>query len=145
LDFSYSKLSYTVQKKSDTVLVLKEVFDKKRDSLKLPVGMSCLLSFYILLYHNRYISYLNAIFENNSSESAIKNFDLIILLIITATISILYLLLKEFKKAKDRYDGLRKDLIKTINSEVCTCKNTCDCKDAYIKFMEEKGIDLIFI
>lgn len=145
MDFSYSKLSYTVQKKSNRIVELKEVFDKKRNSLKLPVEMSCLLSFYVLLYHNRYISYLNAIFENNSSKSAIKNFDLIILLIITATISIIYLLLKEFKKAKDSYDGLRKDLIKTINSEICTCKNTCGCRDEYIKFMEEKGIDLIFI
>ena len=140
-----SKLSYTVQVKSSKVFKLKEIYDKKRISLNLPIGISGLLLFYVFMYLNRYISYLNDIFENNNSKSAIKKLDLIILIIVIATISFLYILLKEFKKAKDNYDKLRIDLIKTINSEFCTCRNTCVCKDDYIKDMEKEGIDLIFI
>jgi hypothetical protein len=140
----YSTLSYTTQKKTYKLQELKGKLDKKRTSLKLPSGVSCLLAFYVFLYNDRYASYATAVFENHSAESAIKRFDLIALIILATTMFILYILFAEFKKLKDSYEELRKDLIKTINNEFCTCKKTCNCKDAYIKDMEGKGIDLIF-
>lgn len=137
-----SKLSYTVQKKTYKVLELKHKVDKKRTSLNLPAGACCLLVFYIFLYNDRYISYAIAVFENHSAKSAIKSFDLIILSMVAATIFILYILLDKFKKTKESYDELRKDLIKTINNEFCSSKD--NFKDEYIKSMEDEGIDLIF-
>ncbi|MDV3427373.1 MAG: hypothetical protein LIR50_09890 [Bacillota bacterium] len=139
-----SKLSYTVQKKTDTILKLKDKMDKKRRSFKLPAKISCLLGIYVFIYNNRYTSYAAAIFENKKIDSAVIKFDFIILIILAAAIFIFYKLFIEFKKDKDKYEELRKDLIKTISNEFCTCKNTCTCKDDYIKYMEQKGIDLIF-
>gem|GEM_PF-1889485 len=141
-----SKLSYTVQKKTYKLLELKEKVDKKRTSLKLPSAISCLLVFYVFLYNDRYISYATAVFDNNSSESTVKGFDLFVLVIVAATLFILYILFDEFKKIKNKYDELRKDLIKTINNGFCSCTNSsnCNCRDEYIKDMEEKNIDLIF-
>lgn len=139
------KLSYATEKKTERICELKQEMDKQRTSLWLPSGLSCLLLFYAILYNDRYTSYAVAIFENNSAESAIKRFDLIILLILAATIFILLALVDKLKKVKVSYEELRKDLIKTVNSDFCTCKGSCNCKDEYLKYMEEKGINLIFL
>ncbi|MBU3190181.1 hypothetical protein K9O30_14160 [Clostridium bowmanii] len=139
------KLSYSTKKKSDKVCELKQKVAKKYASLILLSGISCLLGVYALLYNTRYISYATAVFENRNLQSAIKTFDLIILVGFAATLFILYISLDILKKDKKNYDEHRKDLIKTINSEFCTCVDFCNCKEEYIKFMEEKGIDLIFL
>ncbi|MGV8982304.1 hypothetical protein [Clostridium sp.] len=136
------KLSYSTKKKSDKICELKQKVDKKHASLALPAGVACLLLVYALLYNTRYISYALAVFENRRLQSAIKTFDLIILMGLAATTFILYKLLDTLKKDKKNYEEHRKDLIKTINSQFCTCEDSCNCKDEYIKFMEKKGIDL---
>lgn len=139
------KLSYSTKKKSDKVCELKQKVDKKHASMVLLTEIACVLGVYAIMYNNRYISYATAVFDNRNLQSAIKTFDLIIIAGLASTVFILYILLDALKKDKKNYDEHRKDLIKTINSEFCTCVDFCNCKEEYIKFMEEKGIDLIFL
>ncbi|MGH4139192.1 hypothetical protein [Clostridium sp.] len=139
------KLSYSTKKKSDKLCELKQKLDNKKASLPLLTGIACLLGVYMLLFNDRYISYATAVFENKSLQTAIKTFDLIIFLGLAATMFIIYILLEGLKKDKINYEDNRKDLMKTIGNEFCTCVKPCNCKEEYIKFMEEKGIDLIFL
>lgn len=139
------KLSYSMKKKSDKLCELKQKVDKKQTSVVLLTGIACLLGVYMFFYNTRYISYAIAFFENQSLQSAIKTFDSIVFLGLAATIFILYILLDALKKGKKNYEDHRKDLMKTIDNEFCTCGKPCNCKEEYIKFMEEKGIDLIFL
>jgi hypothetical protein len=141
----YSKLSYSVQKKTDKVYELKIEKAKWSRFWKIATGVNALLLAYILVNNNRYTSYATNAFENQNLASGIRTLDLIILIIFAVAVLIVYWAVGEYREVKEAYEKIRKDLIKTINNEFCTCNGTCVCKDEYIKDMEARGIDLIYL
>ena len=140
----YSKLNYTVQKKTDRVCELKKERAKWSHFCKLVTGVNSLLLAYILLYNNRFTSYATTALENQNLAGGIKALDSIVLILFAVSVLILYWSVGEDREVKETYEKLRKDLIKTINNGFCTCIGTCACKDEYIKAMEVKGVDLIY-
>lgn len=141
----YSKLSYSVQKKTDKVCDLKIEKVKWGRFWKIAVGVNVLLLAYIFLYTNRYTSYATSAFENQNLVNGVKTLDIIILIAFAVLVLIVYWAVGEYMEVKEAYEKIRKDLIKTINSKFCTCIGTCVCKDEYIKDMEARGIDLIYL
>lgn len=141
----YSKLSYSVKKKTDKVCELKVKKVKWSHLWKIAVGVSVLMLTYIFLYAKRYASYTNSAFENQNLGSSVRILDIIILIAFAALVLIVYWAVGEYVEVKEAYEKTRIDLIKTINSKFCTCKGACDCKDEYVKDMEVRGIDLIYL
>ena len=138
------KLSYTVKKKTDKICELKKEKAKWNHLCKVAIGIDFLLLVYIVLFNGRYTSYATDVFEDYKLSGAIKIFDIIILIIFMVIVLIVYWTIVEYSEAKEAYEKLRKDIIRSINSEICTCSDACGCKDEYIKEMGAKGIDLIY-
>lgn len=49
------------------------------------------------------------------------------------------------EKAQLEYEELRKYLMVKINSSFCLCKDSCNCKESFLSYVErEKGINLYY-
>lgn len=73
-------------------------------------------------------------------------FHYLVLISAIASCILLSRLSKAKKKANDNYDALRKDIIKLLDVNFCSCSSSgCSCRDAYIDYMDKhEHIDLIF-
>lgn len=144
-DFDESKLSYTVKKKSKKIIELNNKVEnmERKNSLTLIICTSLL--FYVIIFWNRYISYATDLFNGNDIQVSFLQIDVIMLILLAVALFIQSYIYNQLKGVKKKYNQLRESLIETIDSGLCNCNNTCSCKDNYIKWMENKGIDLIFI
>lgn len=49
------------------------------------------------------------------------------------------------EKARYEYDELRKYLMSKVSSSFCLCKDSCNCKESFLSYVErEKGINLYY-
>ncbi|AKA72025.1 hypothetical protein [Clostridium scatologenes] len=137
-------LSYTMKKKTEKLLKLKNELDNKKGQLILSSGFTGMLVVYVGLSNDRYFDYAAATFNPSIPQIyGLEFFDLVLLVLTLISGFILYNELNKFNKLKSSYESLKQNIKESINSDFCNCSTTCHCKDNYIIFMESKGIDLI--
>ena len=61
----------------------------------------------------------------------------------------LFVLSGKYSRLKTKYELLRHDIIKDLDStiiatKICLCKSDCDCREQFIREMDELDIDIIF-
>ncbi|MDU1442422.1 MAG: hypothetical protein E6916_02780 [Clostridium cochlearium] len=138
-------LSYTMEKKTNKILELKHQLNNTRSNLIIPCGLIGISVCYLILAHNRYADYASFIFTStNSTISKLKILDFGIIMLLIISYILLRSKIAKYNNLKKSYEILRKDIIHAIDSEFCNCSEKCTCKDTYIKYMEDQGIDLIF-
>ncbi len=61
----------------------------------------------------------------------------------------LFILSGKYSRLKTKYELLRHDIIKDLDStiiatKICLCKDDCDCREQFIREMDGMDIDIIF-
>lgn len=138
-------LSYSMEKKTERLLKLRKELDHKRSNLILPYGFIGMFGCYTAWSYQRFLDYALTTFTSyNVSISKLQLIDMTILTLLLFSGYFLFHSLGKYNRVNSSYQSLRKDIMNTINNEFCNCSKPCNCKDEYIKFMENQGIDLIF-
>lgn len=145
------KLSYPMKKKAERLIKLKNELDNTELN-KWLIGLMIISAIYTLAFSERYLTYLpiDAILQSllstevNNTNSFIKIIDFTFLGTLTITTLAIYLRIKSINKIKDEFQTLRENIISELDTNLCLCNAQCTCKDDFIKYMEEKDIDLIF-
>ena len=140
-----TNLSFSLEKKKNKLIKQKKLMKWYLYFLVLPSLFSIVLGIYIISFLDRLLYYVFPFFTVNSlvsSES--KSQDIIILYIFAISAIATIILYSGYKNLKVKYDALRKNVIKDIDTSLCNCSIPCNCKDSFIKEMEKEKIDLIF-
>ncbi|ADL12903.1 hypothetical protein [Acetohalobium arabaticum] len=146
-----AKLSYPMKKKAKRLIELKNKLDNTKLN-KWLIGLMIISAIYTLAFSERYLTYLpiDAILQSlldtevSTTNSFIKIIDFTFLGTLIITTSATYLRIKSINKIKDKFQTLREDIISELDTDLCLCNAQCTCKDDFIKYMEEKDINLIF-
>jgi hypothetical protein len=61
----------------------------------------------------------------------------------------LFVLSGKYSRLKTKYELLRHDIIKDLDStiiatKICLCKEDCDCREQFVREMDDLDIDIIF-
>lgn len=101
----------------------------------------------ILICNDAYIKYAISIFDfSNTTVSYQLNFiEIIILICFILSLVINYYQQDKHSRLKKEYDSLRVDIMKQMDQSFCLHGEGCNCKDKYIKDLEEiYDIDIVF-
>lgn len=63
--------------------------------------------------------------------------------------AVLLVLSGKYSRLKTKYELLRHDIMKDLDStiiavKICLCKEECDCRECFVREMDELDIDIIF-
>lgn len=137
--------SYTIERKTKRILELKKELDNRKRNLIFPYSFNGFFVCYIIFFGQRYFDYTITTFTSpKNTISTLHILDLVVIILLAFSCLIVYSSTIKLNKVKSSYESLRKDIIKMINTEFCSCNKSCNCKDEYIRGMEKEGIDLIF-
>ena len=134
-------LSYPIRKKTAKILKLKEELEAKKKNIIFPGVLTGLCTCYIVFFGQRYSDAAVATiipWSGVSGKFLIQ--DKMVLLLLLCSVFFMFSYLNSFNKTKLAFNALRKDLINTIDTEFCKCSKPQQCKDEYIKSVEEQGI-----
>jgi hypothetical protein len=101
---------------------------------------------YTIYFSDHYLFYM---FPFVSSiiyiPKTIMYLDILIIALMIIGIYKVYTILTKLSKMKKSFDDLRNCLIKTINGEFCSHSMSCECKQNFIQYMDEReNINLSF-
>lgn len=133
-----SKLSFLMQKKREKILELK----RNKDNLIRKLYLTCIAFAIPFLWIIRYYDHYIPSFDTEQIFPAITVPDYIALLATALASVCLYTYNQRHTKAKAKYDSLRHDIMDDIGSMVCNCHEQCNCREVFIKDLDENGIDL---
>ncbi|HBN85953.1 MAG TPA: hypothetical protein DDZ89_19170 [Clostridiales bacterium] len=134
------KISFIMQKKSEKIIELKRIKDNMLRKLYLAFIAFAIPFLWIMNFYHHFLPS----FENTDHLFPDMTLPDYIALIATALMAVLvYSYTQLYKKAKTKYDSLRHDIMDNIGAVICNCHEQCNCREEYIKDMDEKGIDLI--
>lgn len=134
----YRKSSFTVKQLSEELLSEK---DKKENNKKLKSqNIKLIIISYLIVTILGLLSY----------KFMLPNFKgnhIFLILQISLVVGFCYLIIPNIFKLKftDGYDAVRREIKKYLLTNVCNCErnNKCNCNDELVKWMFDKGIDLV--
>lgn len=163
-DFSeiYKKLSYSMKERTDRIINLRNKIIVKDQDGKRFFFSAVLSAVYIGVFFRNYIllppvsSVLNLFSDAFAFfgvqritnlpvniPTAIINYIVLSIFIITAFLA--HSAFNAKGKLEAEYEKTRTLIKNSIDIDLCNCSISCDCKDKYLKYMNEKeNIDLIF-
>lgn len=141
IDFTALNLTYSTQEKTKKLIKLNH---QRKFYQYIMCFFGVLSAVFLLFFFTNADQYADLFLTGPRQDSAsrIDSTNLYFMLIFTVSFYVSFLY---WKKKKDKFDNIRKDLIKAMNVSFCNCSYTCSCKERFIKLMKkEEDIDLIF-
>lgn len=128
-----------MEKKTEKLIELKKMKDTYARKLYLVSVAFAIPFIWIVGYSHRFIPS----FESTGRLfPQLTTIDIIALVTAGFTAILLYTYTQQYKKVKIKYDSLRHDIMDNIGAVICNCHEQCNCKEEYVREMDEKGIDL---
>lgn len=140
------RLSYSILRKKERILNLKNEVSRLSNSI-----LICFLFFIIafLPVLKNIKRYSISISMSGQLFPYLRTSDIAWAILPIAVGTYLYFSYRKYQQTKSKYESLRQDIIKDLDSNLtasrlCFCHGECECKDKFIKEMEQLGVDLIF-
>ncbi|HHU62895.1 MAG TPA: hypothetical protein GXZ32_01575 [Clostridiales bacterium] len=144
----YNKYNFTFSTKEKVKTLIRLYNERKKALIRLGIFAAIAVILIIMLSIN-FDSYLSSLFPGfyvaGNAQRVPKGNALTFVVFFILILTALYYLSGQWKRIDDKYEIVRKDLIKSMSVSFCKCdKKPCACKEDFIKEMKENKIDLIF-
>ena len=146
IDYNKYNFTYVTRQKVERLI---ELYKSRKRVLILLIAFGAVAVVLLIMLSMNFDSYLSSLFPGfyfaNNAQRVPKGNALTFVVFFILILTALYYLSGQWKRIDDKYEIVRKDLIKSMSVSFCKCdKKPCACKEDFIKEMKENKIDLIF-
>jgi len=142
----YEFCSYSTRRLINELLDQKDTIKLLKRQSFLSLTSVLITFFYIIYFSNRYLFYMFPWISSISYISKpIMYLDIFIIALMIIGIYKMYTISTKLVKTKKSFDDLRNTLIKAIDGQFCSHDMSCECKQNFIQYMDEReDINLSF-